>query len=239
MVDYSTDGLINEHIGLARAIAVQQWKTAPYILDVEEMKSLAYMGLVDAANRWEKYCLKHGYDPAAVEYFKVYASRRIHGTVRDSIRADDWATRTLRDKAKKLKSAGQDEGASAEEMAERSGLTVKEVNKTIHRMSTRPVSLEQEVQVRGSEGSERFRDPINVEGSFFENDMLSVAAEAIRELPAEQQVVLALHYYNVLEIRAVARELNITESRASQLHTKAVLTIRQALMRAASEGEYV
>lgn len=237
MADYGKDTLINGHLGLARAIAVQIWQTAPYILDVEEMKSLAYLGLVDAADRWEKYCLKNGHDPNAVEFFKVYASRRVNGTVRDSIRADDWATRTLREKAKKLKLAGQDEGASSQELSDRTGLTVKEVNKTIHRMASRPVSLNQELE--NEKAFTGYTDPIDVEGSAFENDMLKVAAEVIRQLPEDQQVVLALHYYSDLEIRSVARELNITESRASQLHTKAVLTIRQALMSAASDGDYV
>lgn len=235
MVDYDSTTLIKKHIGLARAIAVQQWKTAPYVLDVEEMLSLAYMGLVDAANRWEKYCLKNGYDPEAVEYFKTYASRRIYGTVRDDIRANDWATRTLRDKARKLKDAGQDEGATPDEMAERSGLSVREVNKTIHRMSTRPVSLNQEFEAGESDAMA----PEDVEGIAFQNSMLSVAAESIKNLPEDQQVVLALHYYNALEIRSVAVELGITESRASQLHTKAVLTIREALKKAATEGENV
>lgn len=235
MSKYDQDTLVRNHIGLAKSIAVKQWKTAPYILEVDEMVSLAYLGLVDAANRWEKYCLKNGYDPNAVEYFKVYASRRILGTVRDSIRASDWATRTLRDKAKRLKLAGQDEGASPDEMAERSGLSLREVNKTIHRMSVKPVSLNQEME----NGMEDARSPEDVESVAFERDMLFTAARVIRNLPQEQQVVLALHYYRTLEIRSVAKELGITESRASQLHTKAVLTVRDALRKAATEGEYV
>lgn len=240
MSEYASETLITGHIGLARAIAVQQWKTAPYVLGVDEMISLAYLGLVDAAARWEKYCLKNGYDPRAVEYFKVYASRRIHGTIRDSIRANDWATRTLRDKAKRLKEAGQDDGASADEMAERTGLSVKEVHKTIQRMSSRPISLNEDSGGHESEmASTRYRDPIDVEGRAFHNNMMKVATATIRQLPKAQQVVLALHYYEALEIRSVAKRLDITESRASQLHTEAVLTVREALKKAATEGEFV
>lgn len=237
MGDYSKDTLINEHMGLAKAIAIQQWQTAPYALELEEMISLANLGLVDAADRWEPYCAKNGFDPGAVEFFKVYAQRRIYGTVRDAIRASDWATRTLRDKARRLKQAGQDEGATAGELAKRTGLTIKEVNKTIQRMAAQPISLEQTHE--DQERPQQPADPIDVEGRAFENDMLSVATKTIRELPSDQQVVLALHYYKALEIRTVARVLNITESRASQLHTKAVLTVREALMKAAAEGEYV
>lgn len=235
---YDRETLIGNHIGLAKAIAVQNWQTATHALDLDEMVSLANMGLVDAANRWENYCLKNGYDPAAVEYFKVFAARRIHGTVRDGIRQNDWATRTLRDKAKRLKLAGQDEGLSSEELAEKTGMTLKEVNSTIHRMSSRPVSLEANTWGEGDTGF-NYTDPIDTEGSAFAKDMLKHASDVIRTLPQDQQVVLALHYYEALEIRAVARELGITESRASQLHTKAVLTIRQALVEAASESEYV
>lgn len=237
---YDRDILIRDHMGLAKAIAVQNWQTATYALEVDEMKSMAYMGLVDAANRWEKYCEKNGYDPAAVEYFKVFAARRIHGTIRDGIRQNDWATRTLRDKAKRLKQAGQDDGATPEELAERTGMTIKEVSSTIHRMSTRPVSLE--AQGGGGEQNgfaHNYPASITTDGTSFELEMLRHATDVMRTLPQDQQVVLALHYYEALEIRSVAHELGITESRASQLHTKAVLTIRQALLEAASESEYV
>lgn len=235
---YDKETLIRDHMGLAKAIAVQNWQTATYALEMGEMVSLANMGLVDAANRWEGYCEKNGYDPAAVEYFKVFAARRIHGTIRDGIRQNDWATRTLRDKAKKLKQAGQDDGATASELAERTGMTLKEVNSTIHRMASRPVSLEGELPNSEATGPS-YADPISTEGSAFQNDMLECAASVIRTLPQDQQVVLALHYYEALEIRAVALELGITESRASQLHTRAVLTIKQALAEAATESEYV
>lgn len=235
---YDRETLINDHLGLAKAIGVQNWQTATYALEVDEMKSLAYLGLVDAANRWEKYCEKNSYDPAAVEYFKVFAARRIHGTIRDGIRQNDWATRTLRDKAKKLKLAGQDDGLSAEQLAEKTGMTLKEVNSTIHRMASRPISLENNWGDDNDRGLSS-PDPVTTDGTSFQHDMLTTAAEVIRALPQDQQVVLALHYYEALEIRSVAQELGITESRASQLHTKAVLTIRQALLEAASESEYV
>lgn len=235
---YDRETLIHDHLGLAKAIAVQNWQTATYALELDEMKSFAYLGLVDAANRWEKYCEKNDYDPAAVEYFKVFAARRIHGTIRDGIRQNDWATRTLRDKAKRLKLAGQDDGLSAEQLAEKAGMSLKEVNATIHRMASRPVSLEGELPNGDSTGV-AYADPVSTEGTGFQNDMLARASEVIRALPQDQQVVLALHYYEALEIRSVAQELGITESRASQLHTKAVLTIRQALLKAATESEYV
>lgn len=242
---YDRETLINDHMGLAKAIAVQNWQTATYALEVDEMKSLAFMGLVDAANRWEGYCEKNGYDPAATEYFKVFAARRIHGTIRDGIRQNDWATRTLRDKAKRLKQAGQDEGASVEELAERTGMSVKEVNSTVQRMAMRPISLDSAQAgwnvygVEANSVSQTTVDAISTDGSAFENEMLRHAATVIRALPQDQQVVLALHYYEALEIRSVARVLGITESRASQLHTKAVLTIKQALAEAANESEHV
>lgn len=235
---YDKDTLIRDHLGLAKAIAIQNWQTATYALEMDEMVSQANMGLVDAADRWEKYCEKNGYDPAAVEYFKVFAARRIHGTIRDGIRQNDWATRTLRDKAKRLKQAGQDDGLSAEQLAEKTGMSLKEVNATIYRMASRPISLENNWGDDNDRGLSS-PDPVTTDGTSFQHDMLNRASEVIRALPQDQQVVLALHYYEALEIRSVARELGITESRASQLHTKAVLTIRQALLEAATESEYV
>jgi RNA polymerase sigma factor FliA len=226
-MDSELVSLIEKHMGMAEAISVNVWKTAPHALDIDELRSLAFFGLTQAAARWRPYCDENGYDSQAYNFFKGFASSRIRGAIYDAIRSNDWTTRTLRGKSKLLKEAGQDNGASVTEMAERTGMSEKEVTKTMARMAAKPVSLQA--------ASMDFEDLETTDGSVFEQDIRAATVDAIGKLPFEYQLVLALHYYGGKELKVVAAELKITDARASNLHTKAVLAIREAMLEIAKE----
>jgi RNA polymerase sigma factor for flagellar operon FliA len=227
-MDRELVSLIEDHLGMAEAISVNVWKTAPHALDIDELRSLAFFGLTQAAARWRPYCDENGYDSKAYNFFKGFASSRIRGAIYDAIRSNDWTTRTLRGKSKKLKEAGQDNGASVSEMAERTGMSEQEVSKTLARMAAKPVSLQA--------ASVDCEDNETTEGSIFEQDVRAATVEAIKSLPFEYQLVLAMHYYEGKELKVVAAELKITDARASNLHTKAVLAVREAMVEIAKES---
>jgi RNA polymerase sigma factor FliA len=242
-MSYDRDSLVLSHLTLAENIANREWRTAAHALKRDDMLSLAYFGLLDAAEKWPAYCAKNDYDPEAIQYFKVYASLRIRGSIRDYIRAEDWATRTTRSKSKRLKDAGQDDGATVEELSARTGMTVPEINKVIAKLASRPVSLEvytstpdpyQESRVRGNT---ELADDHDTEGSAFANDMKSVFVAQYRKLSPEAQVVLALHYYDRVDLRAIAAKLSLPESKVLNIHSQGVLAIQAALLEAAQESE--
>lgn len=228
-MDAELVGLIEENIGMAEAISVNIWKTAPHALDIDDLRSLAYFGLTQAAARWRPYCEKNNYDSKAYNYFKVFASSRIRGAIYDAIRSNDWSSRTLRGKSRQLKNAGQDNGATISEMAERTGMTEKEVTKTLVRMAAKPVSLQA--------ASIDCEDDRSLDGTVFEQDIRAATVKAIERLPFEYQLVLAMHYFQAKELKVVAAELNITDARASHLHTKAVLAVREAMVEIAKERD--
>src|SRR5882724_5493703 len=91
---------IEERAGFARSFGIKRYNTAPHALDKDEMISVAYWGLCDAARRWEKYCDAKGFRSDAMNYFTTYAYYRIKGAVEDFIRQQDWATRSLRERSK-------------------------------------------------------------------------------------------------------------------------------------------
>lgn len=220
-------GLIQDNLGMAEAISVNIWKSAPHALEIDELKSTAYEGLVQAASRWRAYCERNEYDPKAYNFFKVYAASRIRGAIYDAIRKNDWSSRTLRAKSRLLKDAGQDSGVTVAELAERTGMTETEVTKTMVRMAAKPVSLQA--------ASVDCEDSQSLEGTLFEQDIRAATVEAIGKLPFEYQLVLAMHYYENKELKVVAAELNITDAKASHLHTRAVLAIREAMVEVAKE----
>lgn len=225
----SVEAMIEEYYPLAQSLAQQVWRTAPHALELDEMRGIANLGLVTAATRWTSFCAEKGHDPHQLQFFKPYVVRRVYGSLIDAIRASDWATRSLRTRAKALLEAGQDKGLSDKELAARTGMTVLEVRATIRGMAQRPVSLE---------GAEL--DPVagtNVESSAFTRFVLASVVDVIRTLPRDEQTVLALVYFNNMQLQQVAKALGVPDSRVSELHASAVLTVHQAMVKAAQHQE--
>lgn len=239
-MNYDRDFLIMENLDLAKEVAVREWRTATHALQKDEMISLANLGLVDAANRWESYCIKNEYDPAATQYFKVFARLRIRGTIRDHIRSEDWATRTLRSKSKRLKDAGQDEGVPVELLAERTEMTVPEINKVNARLAARPVSLDSYI-VTDAENSEppayQLKEEEDTESAAFTQELINIFVDTVYTLPQDMQVIIALHYYSKLDLRKISEIVGLPETKVSQLHSAGVLAVKDALTYAAKERE--
>lgn len=229
MSTLDVDALIHQYMGLSQSLAQQVWRTAPHALELDELCGIAYLGLVSAARRWEPYCSERGFSPYALEYFKTFVVRRVRGALIDAIRSGDWATRSLRTRAKALQAAGQDKGVPEKELAVRSGMTVQEVRNTIRGMAQRPVSLEAEEL-----------DPVSgrgVESDAFTSGVLGTVVGTIRDLAPDQQIVLTLHYFQGLQLQEVARAMGISESRVSQLHATAVLAVHAEMVTAAQQRE--
>lgn len=233
--------LITDHLLLAQAVASQKYRTAPHALDLDDLKSLAYMGLVEAASRWFTYCESKGYDPNATQFFVIYARPRIAGSIYDKLRSDDWATRALREKAKVLREAGADEGVSREELVRRSGMTEQEVHEVIAGMNRAPVSLnsidmdDQDSERKVSYHSE-LSSPADTEHDISIAELLGSFADAILQLPKSHQALVALHYYRGLELKKISKLLGIPDALTSQIHTESVLTLLESLKQTALMG---
>ncbi len=222
--------LIEQYLPLARSIALQEWRKAPHALELDEIRSIAHFGLVGAAMRWHPYCAEKGYSPDALEFFKPFVVLRVKGAIVDAVRSADRASRALRDRYKLIRDAGQDQGATDSQLAERTGLSELEIRHTIRDMAHRhTVSLEAEEYEPQAQ--------TDVESSVLAGDILSAVVAVIKTLTDEQQAIVALHYHRGLQLQQVARALGITESRASQLHARAVLTIKAAMREAAEQWE--
>lgn len=239
-MSYDPDSLILGHLKLAEDIAIREWRTATHALKKDDMISLAYLGLVDAANRWIPYCEKKNYDPNAVQFFKAFASFRIRGTIRDHIRKEDWATRTLRSKAKKLKEAGQDEGIPVNELAEKTGMSVTEINKVMTRLSAKPVSLDAKIGLRDPNSGVateeiQLKEDQDTEGIAFVKSMNTIFVHTFNKLPPLVKIIIVLHYYSEMDLRSIARNLALSESKVSQLHSEGIIAVKDALTEQAIE----
>jgi RNA polymerase sigma factor for flagellar operon FliA len=231
--------LVEDIIPQARSEAWKVFNTAPHALELDELVSLAYQGLAQAAQRWPEYCERRGFDAGCgqrdcadkttcgTRYFAAYALRRIRGSMLDAMRSGDWVTRSVRGNAKALRDAGQDLGMSEQELASKTGMTVQKVRDTLAAMARKPVSMDAE-PVDVSEDDD-------VEGQAVVNSITAAATGAIQSLPPEQQMVVALRFYGEMEFREIAELLEIREARVSQLHEEGVAAVHEAMIHAARE----
>lgn len=216
------EGLITQ----ARAEAWRAFTKAPHAQEREELESVAYEGLMQAADKWDGYCARNGFSPDALQYFGAYALRRIRGALLDHQRASDWVSRSSRQRAKAIQAAGSDLGRTHEELAAATSLTVEQVRQTQAALARKPVSLD--------DSSQDLPEHIDVEGQVFVAGVLAAVAAAGQRLAAEAQAVLALRYYEGLELEQISELLGLEPADVQAHHDRGVLEVHQAMVLAAA-----
>ena len=222
--------LIIKYAPLIKYVASRLAMKLPPNVDVNDLISVGVMGLIDALNR---------YDPSRNTQFKTFAEFRIRGAMLDELRSLDWVPRSIRKKAALLEKTylelEQQLGRPAEdeEVAEALGLSLDDFYKLLEETKT--------VSFVDIESIKRKIPDLNEEDIFdliedpdqpdpFEDcelaELRDILAEAIDELPEKERLVVTLYYYEGLTMREIGEILGYTESRISQLHSKAISRLR-------------
>ena len=227
--------LVTEMMPQARSEAWKVFSAAPHALDLDDLTSLAYTGLMMAAARWPAYCRERDFSPGCgqepcaepgtcgTRYFAAYSLRRIRGAMLDEMRSSDWVTRSMRARAKALRDAGQDLGRTEDELAAATGLTRKQVRDTLAGVAARPVSFDAETH--------DVPDPGDTESQAAVSSVLAAVVRAMDGLDAETRVILAFRYHQGLEFGEIAGRLRTDESRVTELHNAGVLVIHAVMLR--------
>jgi RNA polymerase sigma factor for flagellar operon FliA len=227
------DQLIIRYAPWVKFIALRMAAKLPSHVQAEDLISAGIIGLIDALDK---------FNPAREVQFKTYAQIRIQGAMKDELRALDWASRSMRQKVKRLEhvyaSLEQELGRppASEEVANSLGIEMDEFEEMLDEVKgTSLVSLEELGQGPASEDKTSLvealltredHDPLEVLNL---QDLKKALSLAITELPAKEQLVLSLYYFEELTMKEVGKVLNLTESRISQLHTQTVLRLRSKL----------
>lgn len=221
--------LIIEYAGLVKIVAGRLGMYLGYTVEFDDLVGYGVFGLIDAIDKYE---LTKGVK------FETYASLRIRGAILDQIRKMDWIPRTIRQKQKKLESAMQvlekrlGRTPNNDELAEELEMSVEELEMLVNQTSlTNVVSLdeylEQGREVRVEAGNtQRFEQPEQV---MERQEMKRILAEAIDTLTEKEQRVIALYYFEELTLKEISKILEVSESRVSQLHTKALKKMKSRL----------
>ena len=217
--------LVLENLDLAKKIAYSLHKTLPQHIIVEDLIADGYLGLIDAAYKFDS---SFGYK------FETYASFRIRGEILDQLRSADWAPRSLRSKHREIHAAidslsfelGYE--PSSEEVAVLLDWPVDEVQKIIGESSASAISnIHTSIKVDGSQLdlSDVIPDS-NVEISENEFEVLrDKLSAAMSQLSDREKIIITLYYIDDLSLKKIGKLFNFTESRACQIHTSALDTI--------------
>lgn len=220
--------LIIEYADLVKLVAGRLSMYLGYNVEFDDLVGYGTFGLIDAI---DKFDFEKGVK------FETYASLRIRGAILDQIRKMDWVPRTLRQKQKKMDAAYQKlelsngKTASEEEVAKEIGISVDELeNWQMQTQIGGLVSLDEYMETgEGQLESQSSEDYIEPERIVEQQELKEVLAKTLKELTDKEQKVIYLYYYEELTLKEISVILEVSESRISQLHTKALQKMRLKL----------
>lgn len=227
------DKFIRQYMPLVKWVAGRVSTGMPDSVEFDDLVGFGQFGLLDAINK---------YDPDKNVKFKTYATTRIRGAIFDELRELDWVPRSVRQKVREIEETIVElEGklgrtATDSEIAQAMNMTESEYQTTIMKVSGTSVISLDDVWYSGDDSEHNsIGDSIEAPSSLNPDvivereEIRKVIIQAINELPDNEKKVIVLYYHNELSFREIGAVLNVSESRVSQLHSKANLRLRAKL----------
>jgi RNA polymerase sigma factor FliA len=234
VTDYEKEDLIRSYLPLVKKVVHRLSGRLPKDVDVKEMLNSGIIGLVDALEK---------YDPRHETNFSTYAQFRIRGAILDSFRSQDWLPRSLRFKSHKIELAyhriEQKLGrpATDEEVAAELGIDTDELQRLLGEVGSIVMLSFEELGF--GHGEERFQaeewiasksaDPLT---KLLGGEKVSLIARALDRLPEKERLVISLYFYEELNLKEIGEILGVTESRASQIRSRALIRLKNFLKNA-------
>jgi RNA polymerase sigma factor for flagellar operon FliA len=228
------DRLILTYAPLVKYVAGRVGSGLPAHVDEEDLVSYGLLGLMGAIDR---------FDPTRDIKFETFAIARIKGAIIDELRSLDWVPRSVRSRARDIERAMVElervlhRAPTDEEIAEKLGMTEEELDDSLTDISRSSIAALDELwTISGSSGDQvslidTIEDTTGPEpqAALAQTELREALGEAIARLPEREKLVVTLYYYEELTLREIGEVLGVTESRVSQLHTKAILRLKARL----------
>jgi RNA polymerase sigma factor FliA len=227
--------VINEFSPLIKYIASRIAIRLPPHIDLNDLINAGVIGLIDAIEK---------FDATKQIKFKTYAEFRIRGAILDELRSMDWVPRSVRQKARKVEDAyarleySLGRPASDAEVAREMKVDIDTFHKLLS--ETASVSL-LSLDDLGEDDSDLSKRNLLEYILQDEKDWPShklryaevreIVAKGIQALPDKERMVISLYYYDELTMKEIGHVLKFTESRVSQIHTKAILRLRSKMQK--------
>ena len=220
--------LIIEYAPLVKLVAGKLSMYLGYNVEFDDLVGYGVFGLIDAIDK---------FDYGKGVKFETYASLRIRGAILDQIRKMDWIPRTVRQKQKELDGAYRrieertGKPATDEQVAEELGISVDELDDLQNETKvTNIISLDEYME----QGDNRVepkadKDYMQPEKVVEKSELKRLLLEVLQTLTDKEKKVITLYYYEELTLKEISRVLEVSESRVSQLHSKALIKMKQRL----------
>jgi RNA polymerase sigma factor for flagellar operon FliA len=227
------ENFIKQYAPLVKYVAGKVAVGMPHNVEFDDLVGFGVFGLIDAIDK---------FDPEKNVKFKTYAVTRIRGAIFDELRSIDWVPRSVRQKTREVEDAiGALEAklgrtATDQEIANALGMNEDEFSKTMMKISGTSMLSLNDVWFSGDENDkvsigDSIESPMSLNPDIIveKEEIRRVIIASINELPDKEKKILVLYYYEDLTLKEIGQVLEVTESRVSQLHTKAILRLRSKL----------
>jgi len=224
------DKLLNEYLPLVKNVAGRMAIGFPKSVELNDLISTGVIGLIEAFNN---------YDPSRGVKFETYAVPRIRGAILDELRALDWVPRSTRAKSREIEKAMTKlenrlgRSPSEMELAKQLNVSTDELLSALDDVSSTTLLSLDELICREDDNRQVPRiETIQNEGvnnvlnDLERLELRTFLINAISTLSEQERLVVALYYYEELTLKEIGEVMLISESRVSQIHTKAVLRLR-------------
>jgi RNA polymerase sigma factor FliA len=222
--------LIGKYLPLVRTVAARMAMGFPRSVEITDLVNTGVIGLIEAFGN---------FDPDRGVKFETYAVPRIRGAILDELRALDWVPRSTRAKSREIERAmshlENELGRPPEnaELAKHLKITEAELHLAIDDVSSTGILSLDEVVYREDDNRqvpriETVRDitAASILGDIEKGELRSFLVVAMDRLTEQEKLVIALYYYEELTLKEIGEVMSISESRVSQIHTRAVMKLR-------------
>lgn len=225
--------LLVHYLPIVKYVASRMLMTLPPSVEYDDLVSSGLIGLIGSVDR---------FDPDQGVKFETFVLPRIKGAILDELRTLDWAPRSLRSKARAMDRAIVDlerelgRPASDIEVADRLEISNYEFSSLQREITSASLlSLDGSLREDTENGTCMYdvvENPLaeNPLESIEDDELKGLMVEVINEMPEQERLVISLYYYEELTLREIGNVMDITESRVSQIHTKAIGGLKSKLM---------
>jgi len=213
--------LIEKYRLKVRIIAVKMARDLPPSVDVDDLMSMGFIGLMDAAEK---------FDPTRNVKFETYAEFRIRGAILDDLRKQDWIPRSARDRMSEVVSArSQVEArtgtrATQSEVSHEMQMPLGKFQQLLTNLGSQTLVNLEDMPETFEPGDSNLADPFR---EAVRGEAKVVVTRMLEKLNEQERRVLNFYYYRGLNLKEISQILDVSESRVSQIHSQAVGNLRQ------------
>lgn len=225
--------LLTDYLPLVKNVAGRMAAGFPKSVELNDLINTGVIGLIEAFNN---------FDPGRGVKFETFAVPRIRGAILDELRALDWVPRSTRAKARNIDRALMKlenelgRGPSENELARRLSISVNELFSARKDVSVSTLLSLDELICREDDNRQVPRietvqntTSIDVLNDMEKTELRVFVIDTISSLTEQERLVVSLYYYEELTLKEIGDIMLISESRVSQIHTRAVMRLRNSI----------